>query len=134
MKEGEARGMSTLTLKPSCKRTAKNYHNLAATQEGVSLTSSTIAKTDRQYASDTALRPCASLGVAIAYNHLIEGDNEIHEKLGERVQQFLDLLKDVSDVPITPVKSHNMYSTDKTECIYEDAVESTYNYHVIHDT
>jgi hypothetical protein len=39
VKEREARGMSTLNLKSPCKRTVKNYHYLAATQEGVSLTS-----------------------------------------------------------------------------------------------
>jgi hypothetical protein len=34
IKTCEARGMSTLTLKSPSKCTVKNYHNLAATQEG----------------------------------------------------------------------------------------------------
>ena len=64
----EARGMSTLTLNSPSKFAVKNYDNLAAIQEGVSLTSSTIAKTDRRYASETSLRSCACLMACIAFN------------------------------------------------------------------
>jgi hypothetical protein len=37
----------------------------------------------------------------IAYNHFIEvdGDTEVNANLGEEAQQFMNLLKDVSDVP-----------------------------------
>ena len=76
IKTCEARGMSTLTLKSPCKFTVKTYHNLAATQEGISLTSSTIAKTDHQYASETSLHSCANLMACITYNHFIEADED----------------------------------------------------------
>ena len=112
MKECEARGMSTLdydtvTLKSPCKRTALNYHYLAATpHEGVSLTCSTIAKTDRRSTSETSPRCCASLMAFIAYNHFIEvgGDTEVNANLGEGAQQFMNLLKDVSGVPFIRVR------------------------------
>jgi hypothetical protein len=83
-----------------------NDHYLAATHEGVSLTSSTIAKTDRRFASETSLRCCASLMACIAYNHFIEvdGDTEVNVKLGEGEQQFVNLLKDVSDVPFIRIR------------------------------
>ena len=127
IKTCEARGMSTLTLKSPSKCTVKNYHNLAATQEGVSLTSSTIAKTDRRYASETSLRSCACLMACIAFNHFIEADDdtEVNPNLGDGAQQFMKLLNHVSDVPMTPIKSHHIYSTDDTtEFICEGIMDS----------
>jgi hypothetical protein len=119
--------MSTLTLKSPCKSTTQNYHNLAATQEGTSLTSSTIAKTDRQYASETSLRSCANLMAWIAYNHFIEADDdtEVNANLGEGAQQFMKLLKGFSDVPMTPIKSHHIdFTDDTTEFICEGVMDS----------
>ena len=41
----------------------------------------------------------------ITYNHFIEvdGDTEVNANLGEGAQQFMNLLKDVSDVPFIRV-------------------------------
>jgi len=41
----------------------------------------------------------------VAYNHFIEvgGDTEVNANLGEGAQQFMNLLKDVSDVPFIGV-------------------------------
>ena len=60
---------------------ALNYHYLAAMHEGVSLTSSTIAKTDRRFTSETSL----------------------HYVAAQVSWQFINLLKDVSDVPFIGV-------------------------------
>jgi hypothetical protein len=125
IKTCEARGMSTLTLKLPSKFTVKNYHNLAATQEGVSLTSSTIAKTDRRYASETSLRSCACLMACIAFNQFIETDDdtEVNPNLGEGAQQFMKLLKHVSNVlsfkHIFPKKGTLNDAKDKV-CVVRD--------------
>ena len=58
-----------------------------------------------------------------AYNHFVEADDdtEVNVNLGEGAQQFMKLLKDISDVPTTPIK----YSTDDTtEFICEEVMDS----------
>jgi hypothetical protein len=64
----------------------------------------------------------------IAFNHFIEADDdtEVNPNLGEGgAQQFMKLLKHVSDVPMAPIKSHHIYSTDDTtEFICEEIMDS----------
>jgi hypothetical protein len=53
----------------------------------------------------------------LAYNQFIKADDdtEVNPNLGEEgAQQFMKLLKDVSNMPMTPIKSHHIYSTDDT--------------------
>ena len=65
--------------------------------------------------------------VFIAYNHFIEvgGDTEVNANLGKGAQRFTNLLKGASDVPMAPIKSHHIYSTDNTtEFIYDEVMDS----------
>jgi hypothetical protein len=95
MAEFEEQGLSTRAVHSPSKTSLHNYHTLAATEPGVSLTKSTIHKTEKRFAAETSLRSTAVYLATVIANHFVlceDAESEIPNDIGPGAKELHNIV------------------------------------------
>ena len=115
--EFEERGLSARTVRSPSKTSLRNYHTLAATEPGVSLTKSTIHKTEKRFAAETSLRSTAAYLATVIANHFVpceDAESEIPKDIGPGAKELHSIVNKFFKVPMCALKPQYVTSTDDT--------------------